>query len=101
MLDALSTQFRLWRFQPQAVRLVELRSRYQSWKLASVDTVGIGHDVALCRLAKHLGEPYYGNLLGLDQVAQHHAWSHTGQLVDVTHQQYLRIGWNSFEQRMR
>ena len=100
MLDALRTEHWLRRLQPQAVRLGELGGWHQAGELAGVDAVGVRHDVARCRLAEHLGQPHHGDLLRLDQVAQHHAWTHTGQLVDIAHQQHLRLGRNGFEERV-
>ena len=43
---------------------------------------------------------HHRDLLRLDQVAQHHAWTHTGELVDIAHQQHLRLRRNGFEQRV-
>ena len=98
--DALCTQRWFWRLQPQAVRLVELRGWHQTRELAGIDAVGVGHDVAGCRLAEHLSQSHHRDLLRLDQVAQHHTRPHAGQLVDIAHQQHLRLGRNGFEQRV-
>jgi hypothetical protein len=63
--------------------------------------VGIGDDVALCRLPKDLCQPDDRNLLGGDEIAQHHPRANTGELIDVAHEEHLGLWWDRFEERVR
>ena len=52
-----------------------------------VDTVGGGDDPAPGRLAEHLGQSHHRHRGGGDDVGQHLAGPHRGQLIDVAHDQ--------------
>ena len=66
---------------------------------APVDAVGGGDDPAPRRLAEHLGQAHHRHRARGDDVGQHLAGPHRGQLIDVAHDQQRGPVGNSRHQR--
>ena len=66
--------------------------------LPAMDAVRVGDDVRVHGLPEDHVEADDGGPLGGDDIAQHVARAHAGQLVDVADQQQMRVDRHGFEQ---
>ena len=56
--------------------------------------------MARCCLAEDFGQPHERELLGGDEVAQDHAGSDAGQLIDISHNEHLGLTRDGFDKGM-
>ena len=87
----------LWLFplHEEKVRLVAFGRDLGQMSL--IDPVGIGNDPAMGGLPEHLSQPDYWDDQALDDVAEHHARSHRGKLINIADQQQTSFGRQSPE----
>ena len=67
---------------------------------ASVDSVGIQHDSALCALAVNFSQAGCKEKVTVDKVRQHIARSHRRQLVSITYQNQPRARFEGIAKRL-
>ena len=77
---------------------VEVAEAGQLRDLAVVDAVGVDDDAGPPGLAEDLGQSHPRDGAGGEQVAQHLAGAHRGELVDVADQQQVRPGRDGLDQ---
>ncbi len=66
--------------------------------LPAIDAVRVGDDVRLHGLPEDHVQPDDGGALGGDDVAQHVARAHAGQLIDIADEQQVRVEGHGFQQ---
>ena len=64
----------------------------------AIDAMRVGDDMRLHGLPKDYVQPDDGGAPGSDDVAQHIACAHAGQLIDIAHQQQMRVEGHGFQQ---
>jgi hypothetical protein len=84
-----------------AAKRKKVRVLFEHRRLPGVDAVGVDDHPGLGGLPEDLRQPYPGNGLGGQHVAEHLAGTHRRQLVDVADQQQVRTGGHGLDQFVR